>query len=423
MKNYISSERQYLFEPNVYIEFLVQISGDPEPEDLVFAVKAAFSNNESTMSRIFLDKDGTAFYEKMDKSGCNVSIKHRDWKEIIKENVSIAFNIHQGELMRVFIIPSREKVFLLIISHHLAGDAKSIVYFIEDVLKALSGEHLEYKPLHLVSSDDCPKESKLPFYFKLYADSINKKWRKNSKNFSADDYFKIHETYWKNHYSQVIYESFSPEEMNRIKSCAKKMGVTINSFITTAFLKADTNNDQVGIAVDARIDHNCSMSNQVTGINVKHRYSDKKSFAENASIIHQKIHKKLKNPLVKFFVLRFMPLFDPSLIDSMLLHINGLYENKVTSKFSKLMAYKGKKIKNLGITNLAKLDIESKYGPYKITKVLFIAPVSSYTKNIISVVTLEDEMMFSYHFMSTNNNIKKEWDFFAKAIQNIREAI
>jgi len=62
MKNYIYSERVNLFEPNVYIQFLVQILGKPSPDYLASAVKTAFTLNEATMSRIVLEKNGEAFY-------------------------------------------------------------------------------------------------------------------------------------------------------------------------------------------------------------------------------------------------------------------------------------------------------------------------------------------------------------------------
>jgi hypothetical protein len=73
-----------LFEPNIYIEYLVQVTGNPAPDALVSAVKAAFISNESTMSRIVLNKDGSAFYERISESGCKVSISKDTWKDIIR---------------------------------------------------------------------------------------------------------------------------------------------------------------------------------------------------------------------------------------------------------------------------------------------------------------------------------------------------
>lgn len=361
MRNLIYSERVDLFEPNIYIQFLVQITGEPSTDDLVLVVKSAFAANEATLSRIVLEKDGTAFYEKMVVSACNVTVIQKDWKDIIIENERVPFNIRQVELMRVFVIPSDGETSLLIMAHHLVGDGKSITYFLEDVMKVLSGEKLKFKPLHLITKNSLPKQSEFLLFLKLYA----------------------------------------------------------NSFITTAFLEANRANNTIGIAVDARLDHNRSMSNQATGISVDYTYSKKISFAENAKIVHQKAHKKLDNLIMKYFILQFIPLFKPTLIDSVLLHTYDLYQNKTTQKLAKVMGYKEGKTRDLGITNLTKLDIPSTYGSYRIKNALFIPPVVSYSKHIIGVSTMEDGMTISYHFMNTQNKTEEQ-EFFKRAIKNIR---
>lgn len=52
MKNYIySSERLDLFEPDIYIQYLVQITGNPNSESLICAVETAFAANKATMSQ------------------------------------------------------------------------------------------------------------------------------------------------------------------------------------------------------------------------------------------------------------------------------------------------------------------------------------------------------------------------------------
>lgn len=419
MKNYIYSERVNLFEPNVYIQFLVQIEGEPFIDELVLAVKAAFAANEATLSRIVLEKDGMAFYEKMNESGCNVIVTQKDWKDLIRENEKLPFNIDKGELMRVFVIPSGGELSLLIMAHHLVGDGKSITYFLEDVMNALAGKKLEYKPLHLITPNSLPKE--LPLYIKLYVNKFNRKWKRRGRNFTWKEYYDIHKIYWKERSSEVICETFTMEEVNTIRLYAKEMKVSVNSYIVAAFLEADSGNSTIGIAVDARMDHNRFISNQTTGISVDYTYSEKISFEENARIIHQKIYKKLDRPIKKYFVLKFMALFIPTLIDSVLLYTYGLYQNKVTQKLAKVLGYMEGKTRELGITNLTKLDIPNTYGPYRINGALFIPPVVSYAKHIIGISTIEDGMTISYHFMS-NQDEAKEQEFFKRAILNIRES-
>ena len=434
MRNCICSERVNLFEPNVAIVFLVEIEGKPSEDDAVSAIKSAYATNEATLSKIMLEKNGMAFYEKMRESACSVTVVHKDWKELIRENERAPFHLREGELMRVFVITTGEDISLLLVAHHLVGDGKSVVYFLEDVMKALAGQELEYKPLHVITPDILSKTSHLPLFYKLYADHFNIKWKRSGRSFDWENYFQIHQTYWKERCSEVLCEFFSQDEINGIRQCAKQMGVSVNSYLATAFLEANSKNSILGMAVNARIDQNRSMSNQTTGISVEYAYAEKLSFGENARNVHQKVREKLDNPVEKYFVLQFLSLFTPTLIDSVLQYTYGLYQNKVTRKLAKVMGYKGGQTKELGITNLTRLDIPNTYGSCSIRRVVFVPPVVSYAQKIIGITTIDKEMAITYHYMRGNENNeeldkgeelenREEREFFEKAIQNIRKQL
>jgi hypothetical protein len=408
-----------LFEPNIYIQFLVQITGNPTSDALVSAIKTAFTANEATMSRIVQNKNGDAFYEQMEESGCKVSISKDDWMNIIRQNEKVTFAIEKGELMRVFVITSEDNIFLFIMAHHLVGDGKAVTYFIEDVMTVLSGESLGYKPMQLITNKSMPETSKLSLLLKIYVNSFNKKWKRTGHSFHWQDYYNIHEAYWKKYSSEIVFEYFSPKEINRIHAHAKEIGVSVNSYIATAFLEANRDNVKIGVAVNVRMDKNKSISNQVSGINVDYAFSDKKTFDENAQIIHKKVLYKLTKPVKKYFILRIIPLFTPSLIDSVLLYTYGLYHNKITQKLARIMGYAGEKKRKLGITNLTRLDISNTYGTYSLKNGLFIPPVVSYAKQIIGVLTMEDGMTISYHFMSDQDR-EKEFEFFQRAVRNLK---
>ena len=119
---------------------------------------------------------------------------------------------------------------------------------------------------------------------------------------------------------------------------------------------------------------------------------------------------------------QFVPLFEPALLDSVLLYIYGVYNNKTTTKLAKVFGYKGKGKTDLAITNLTKLDIANKYGENKLSRIIFVAPMISYANRIISIATLEDEMIISCRTMDANDEVT-EYQFFQKAIQIIRDKI
>lgn len=402
MKKYILSERVNLFEPNDYIQLLVQFKSPAASFDagkLADAVKRAYMFNESTMSKIVLEENGAAYYEKMEKSGCKVMIREENFEDIIRENEKIPFRLEDGELMRVFVILQGSKLSLLIMAHHLAGDGKSMVYFLEDVMRIFVGQKAEYKPMKTVTDDFFPARTELPAKVRLYVNGVNRKWKKKGQSFSWEDYYHVHKAYWETHSSCFEYKIISGEEFDRIKADAKRTGVSVNSFLVTTCLKerGKGRKNVLGIPVDVR-ENDSSMSNQVSGISIKYKYLENKTIEENAVNVHNKIYKNLGNPRMKYFVLRFIAAFEPSLIDSVLLCTHGCYQNPVSEKLAGVMGYMGDKTKDLGVTNLGKIGIPSVYGEYEIGRIMFFPPAVSYAKEIVGVVSTGGECVMTHRF-------------------------
>lgn len=402
MKKYILSERVNLFEPNDYIQLLVQFKSPAVSSDagkLADAVKRAYMFNESTMSKIVLEENGDAYYEKMEKSGCKVMIREENFEDIIRENEKIPFRLEDGELMRVFVILQGSKLSLLIMAHHLAGDGKSMVYFLEDVMRIFVGQKAEYKPMKTVTDDFFPAKTKLPAKVRLYVNGVNRKWKKKGQSFSWEDYYHVHKAYWETHSSCFEYKIISGEEFDRIKADAKRTGVSVNSYLVTTCLKerGKGRKNVLGIPVDVR-ENDTSMSNQVSGISIKYKYLENKTIEENAVNVHNKIYKNLGNPRMKYFVLRFIAALEPSLIDSVLLCTHGCYQNPVSEKLAGVMGYMGDKTKDLGVTNLGKIGIPSVYGEYEIGRIMFFPPAVSYAKEIVGVVSTGGACVMTHRF-------------------------
>lgn len=413
----ILTERPNLFEPNDYITFYIVLGGKIHIADLENAIKAAYQANEATMSKIVLKPDGVAYYEKMSQSNCKVEILQGNWQEIIKQSEKCPFELEKGELIRCFIIPDEKKISFMIMAHHLAGDGKAVTYFIEDIMIALSGRELTYKPLSLLTQKTIPKIGKYPFTVKLYPKYCNYKWRKvKGTSFTWEDYYNIHRHYWETTSSNIEYRHLSKKETTLIMENAKRIGVSVNSYIITAFLQADKNNSVVGIPVSVRENGNKSMTNLTSGICIKHSFLDNDTFSENAKQIQRKVSKELE--IHRWFVLRFLSDFSPALIDGVLLQTHHCYENPITEQLSKVMSYTGDKTRDLGITNLTVLDIPDSYGVYKIENIIFIPPNISYSHNIIGVSTFNEEMTLTFH--GTENDRDSQKQLFDKGIKNLK---
>lgn len=108
------------------------------------------------------------------------------------QNEKIPFAINKGELVRVFLIPSTDKTQIIIMTHHLAGDGKSIIYFVKDIMNALADIPLTYKPLTLLERN-LPQKG-LFAAAKLYARYCNHKW--DNRFWAWQDYYDMHNKYY-----------------------------------------------------------------------------------------------------------------------------------------------------------------------------------------------------------------------------------
>lgn len=394
MKKYIRTERANLFEPNVYISMVVKISGMVSKEAVREAVEKAYEANEATMSRIVMEDGGDAYYEKMESSGCKFFFDSRSFITIIKESEKNPFAIQKGELVRTYLTIENQEMVLLIHAHHLVGDGKSILILVKDVMDGLSGKQPEYKPMFLIDQRFLRKKAKLRLGIRLALKKVNRKWEKVGKAFTWEDYYDVHKRYWESHSSEIEVKTYSANELK--KNC--KNGATLNSYLITDFLRKTTESKVVGIPVNIREEDN-GMSNQTSGISIKCQYQTDKSFEENLSIIHKEIYKMIRNVNMKYFILLFMGQLSPSLVDSILLQTHGCYQNKLSKKMAGIMGYIGKEGRDLGVTNLTRINIPNDYGSFRIEDILFIPPKVSYTRNVVGVCTYGDNLTVCHHKM------------------------
>lgn len=259
MNSYITTERVDLFEPNIAIAMVFTIRGNPSEESIRNAFVTAMQANEILKSRIVMDKYGAAWYEKSNIIANTITVSNDSWENILKEQEKVCFSIEKGELLRIFLMQEENSWRILLLAHHLAGDGKSLVYFIEDAMNALNEKKLNYKEIGLLPPEDLPAGSSMPLIPKMYAKWLNQKWEKTKKIFTIDDYKKMHKMYWENHNTIVFTERFSAEELLNLKKSSKNIDVKLTSYITTAFCELMSVRVTAGFAVDGRLHKNRCM--------------------------------------------------------------------------------------------------------------------------------------------------------------------
>ena len=393
----IESERGDLFDVNMMIAMQATVRGGAPQNEIVAAFNEAVATFEILNSKVVIDDNGNAFYDKTTSPQSSIQFKDTELSELIQEQERIRFRIEDGEFLRCFVsISGGEEMKICFFLHHLGGDGKSLIYFIEAFLRCLNGEKSEYQKIILLDRKTLPKDAKLPLLAKWLVKSYNKKWQKERRVFDFNDMSKAYEKFWETHSTVVRNETTEGRELHeKLKAC-KNGGTGFTSYTIAAMIQRIHQVQDIGLAVDGRLDGNRTMSNQVTGISVKFRYDRKKSLVENAAAINKMMKKKLKNISFKYFILRFMSEFDPTLVDAVNLEFAGYFHSDITAKLAKLLGY-GHNTKDISITNLTRIDIPTEYGKYRLVDLMFVPPVVSYGKNIIGMVTVGDRLNTSYH--------------------------
>lgn len=393
----IETERGDLFDINMMITMQVTVSGRSSEAALSAAFREAAAAFEILNSRVVIDKNGTAYYDSCENSANSITFRDFELEELIRENERRRFALEDGEFLRCFVsLSDDERMKMCFMMHHLGGDGKSLCYFIEAFLKALSGEKTGYRKIMLITNDTLPRDCKLTLLAKWVVKTCNKKWRKERRVFGFDDMKAAYQLYWKDHRSVVRNEVTESEALGEKLKICKENRIGFTSYTIAEMIQNSPAAQDVGLAVDARQDGNRTMSNQATGIAVKYKYDSRRTPAENASVIDGMMKKKLRNLGSKFLVLRFMSAFDPTLVDAVNLEFAGYFHSPVSAKLAKILGY-GTNTKDLSITNLTRLDIPDEYGSCKLTDLIFVPPVVSYGKNIVGMVTVGGHLNTTYH--------------------------
>lgn len=420
MRYMIETERTDLFDVSIVIAMRVHIKGNVTEGSLHSAFENATQAHEILGSRVVIEEDGTSYYEsavnnqeaaqveltkepQKDQLPHNNKIYFEDssWLHILKREEKIRFKIEEGEFLKAFCYEMNDEgCSILFLMHHLGGDGKSFVYFIESFMRALSGEKLEFSNMRLIPAgplDDKSKKDRLgPLAF--LPKSYNKKWNKDAKkkSFSYADMDEGYDTYWRDHESVVDEYIIRPETVKNMLEKCRAWNIGFTAYTTAAFLRWLGHKGDVGYAVDARTDGNRCMGNQATGISIKYAYNYSKSFKENAIKVQKLMTKKLEDDQSKEFILPFMASFEPTLVDAINLEHAGSFRSKTSKSLATILGYR-KKTKDLSFTNLTKLDIPEVYGEYKLDFFAFIPPVISYGKNIVGMSTLGDCTVMTLH--------------------------
>ncbi len=410
MKHSLLTERVHYYAPAIHIGMAVTIAGEPTIAEMRAAIRKALDRHEIFCSKVIMNEAGETYYEKITEPVIRIEERtvsgKEEWKKIIYEQQQVPFRFQEGELIRFFLLTQETELQLVLVAHHLSGDGLAMIYLIRDIMEALGHPEsvMERLPIRLCTREDFPKKSKLSLQLRLMVGLFNRKWRKEQKCFSYEEYLAMFQQYWSKRTTYIANGSISGENLRKLGSLCKEHNITVNTALVTAFSLAIGCEKEIGLAVNVRPEGYEGMGNYASGISIEYTPDHQLSFWDNALKIQEELVRRLKQPKKKYFVYQFMGIMEPTLIDALYFQVFGEYRNSTARIFADMFRYNGNP-RGIGISNLTRLNIPETYGKYSISHLEFVPPIVANAKRLIGVATLGDKMTIT---MNSENEGNKE---------------
>lgn len=414
-RHLINIERSHLMNPSMNVVLKGEFKGEFK-KDLFFRaveeLQRAYAVLGATIER---DERGKAYLVTSNVKEIPVTILDAGTsfdKLVVSENKRI-FELDKDCLLRIYVIPLLNAFSVVFISHHLLGDGKSSVMLMEALVKAYTGEKLDYVGIRLIkdSTEFQPNSAMNPVY-RFYLSMLNRSWRKTKHIFGRHNYRKLFKEYQKEHTSEVYTLSLNAVELRKLHYRCKENKVTINSAVVAAFIYAqneidirhENHVDRVGIGVNIReqltFDASKLIGNYASAVSIEQGKLPAIPFGKFVEQIHKKLQKKIKDPASRLLGLQALDWLEGNLIDATYFSQYTDYENKVAQKCAKVFGYEGEPL-GLGITNLGNVVLNIPH-ENNMESLMFIPPAAPCNDITVGIVTYQGVMQIGISYQSSS---------------------
>ena len=428
-------DRPHLFLPDDTIILMARLKETVEYEWLREAVGTAACAHEILNCRIRMDHRGRAWYESTgwNNGKCSSSLQswsfqiaEEDWTVIAEREINKVWDPFSDRLCRFFAGHREGGTQLVIAAHHLMGDAMSLMYLMEDVIKVLSGETLKPVPVKLLTGKGLPKTDRTDAVRSKQIGMLNKIWRQQKNVFGPRECRQTGERYHENYQGSIFCETLNPGTVTVLQHIAREAGISVNGILMAALLRANGGQTDLGIPVNIRAeDENSPRSgNFAGGIMISKCYDVEKTLPENGKDLDQEVKNMLQDGKSPYASLKLFAMVDPGLLDSACMYRYEITDHEMAGWFADYLGYE-EEPQGICLSNLKTLSFPVEFGPYHLQEVLFLPPVAPNNQKSMGIVTFQGNMQITMHTVKKNTDSpeKREEDayFFQKFMGYLRE--
>lgn len=395
----IKADRHFLFDPASNYMMRVKIEGDPSVIDLKRAIVVSVRKHDILNCRILMDSDGEAYYVPRECDyipEIEVVNGKLESEEIINNQLRREFDVQEGELIRFVIAKEDLETELVVIIHHIAGDGKSLLLLIQDIMTELDTPqaYVEEKKNRVVSVFDDKYDSQfvtLNDLTQAAIDETNRKWNAQNKIFTFEDRTRVFNQFWCDRELNVDSFELNCEELKGILHICKEHGVTLNNLLITLINKSLVHSARMAVVADVREKGNNTMGNYVELFMMEECYNQKQDIWENATYINRLAKKQLQDRKELLVGNLIRNRIDKGLHDAVFDHE---YKSKVVDDYNEAF-YVGKEGLPIMLSNIGVAPIKDDYGKYKIEKITFVSPVCNDATCNIAIITINNTFVMN----------------------------
>ena len=302
------------------------------------------------------------------------------------------WNLFSEGLLKIAVWNAGDRTELLFVFHHLLADGRGALGLVQEFAHFYADD-IEPKaaPEHLITKEDLPANSKLPFISRALVNHANRKWKKENHQLSYEEYHTFADKFLREDFVEHSLEVVSFNKLAELYTQCKSHEVSINDYLL-AKMFTEEKADSIVMACDLRNQLACynqgALGNYATAFSVKlkqRKSTDSTGIFSLAQKVHTQIQKKLASPKDLYLILQCYASLEPGLLDAAMISSRGAFNSKA-AKFIGTTFFNYDKAKGYSITNLGK--IESK----NIVSAYFIPPASPAIKKTQGVLTVNGVM-------------------------------
>ncbi|MBR3789399.1 MAG: hypothetical protein IKJ86_05370 [Clostridia bacterium] len=238
---------------------------------------------------------------------------------------------------------------LVVFSHTVVSDAKSLLVLVKQLLAYYNKETVSVEPekIKLFKTEaEIPLEAE-SFVADKVTEVLNNDWLIKSNRFTVEDYKKAKEKFWQNYtgFKNTDFV-FSDELTALLTEKSKELKVDASSLVAFALFKAFSNENKpkdksikMNMTLDRRpyfVDRASYSVGAFNGTTALELSGKQGNLTEQAKEFHKTYYKKFSECFSAFYNEMFLGKLEPAFLDSMFMYKAGLFKGKPTKKLATL---------------------------------------------------------------------------------------